>query len=371
MKKHYNIPIFIPQQGCPFQCIYCDQKKISSTYDIPDKQRIDEEIQKYMQTIPPAQEVEIAFFGGSFTAIDENLQLAYLTQAKTYMEKGLVQAIRVSTRPDYINEDIINFLYSHGVRTIELGIQSFNNEVLLASGRGYEPEVAIRACELIKKSNIKLGIQLMVGLPGDSAEFSIQSTKLARDLDADMVRIYPCIVIQGTELEKMWLNGSYQELSMVEAIQTTKKMLLIFQEEDIKVIRVGLYAGEDIQDENNIIAGPYHPAFKELVEQEIFMEQSLTLLSLIKHDSNSPVFFINPADISKFIGHRKANIERLKNNYHFTQINYKTDKELPRNTMACMSNEQEEKVLLSRKDFIKMRKTKIDITVITNTLKGR
>lgn len=311
--KHYNIPIFIPHLACPFRCIFCDQKIISAQKTVPTPQEINVTIRQYLSTIPRDAEVEIAFFGGSFTAIDKDLQYLYLHTVQPFLQKGQIKHIRISTRPDCIDQAELNFLRENGVGVIELGIQSFCDAVLMASKRGYRAETAVSACNLIKENGFKLGIQLMPGLPGDNWDKMIATTERTIALQPDMVRIYPTVVLAGTRLAEMMTAGEYRPLNLTEAIEISLEMFLRFQKNRIEVIRLGLHNGEDLQDETNIMGGAYHPALGELVEQAAFYKQTVMAIKNYPYPlENNLVFKVNKKDISKFIGYKKQNIINLK-----------------------------------------------------------
>jgi len=313
--RHYNIPIFIPHLACPFRCIFCDQKIISAQKKVPTPDDLQQIVARVLSTIPPSAEVEIAFFGGNFTAIDKERQGLYLKAVQPYLQRGQVKGIRVSTRPDCLDPSELAFLASYGVQVIELGIQSFCDEVLTASQRGYTAEKAAAACQLVKKSGFKLGIQLMPGLPGDNRERISATTERTIELKPDMVRIYPTVVLAGTELAEMMARGEYQPLTVEEAVEISADMFMRFQRQGIDVIRVGLHNGEDLQDEGNIKGGAYHPALGELVEQAVFYRQTLALLKSYPYslvEGRPLLFTVNKKDISKFVGYRKRNLKALQ-----------------------------------------------------------
>jgi len=310
--KHYNIPIFIPHQGCPFQCVYCDQKIIASQQEAPTIREVSEIIERHLATIPREDaEVEIAFFGGSFTAIDQEMQEAYLKAAASYLEDDRVTGIRLSTRPDCLDEDILQFLGRYGVRTIELGVQSLDDQVLKMSARGYQAADVFKACQLIKEHGFKLGIQLMIGLPGDDRARDLRTTELSISMAPDMVRIYPTVVIAGTWLEQAWSKGEYVPLDLNEAVAICKDMYLCLAAAGIRVIRMGLQTGEDLRREGSVVSGPFHPSFGELVQQEVFCEQARMLIGdyLRRVGLQAELqIWVHPRDLSLVMGQRRRNI---------------------------------------------------------------
>ncbi len=360
MKQHYNIPVFIPHLGCPFQCIFCDQNKIASNRGIPTRADLLTTINEYLDTIRTSGEnIELAFFGGSFTAIDRKLQEEYLSIVQPYLKSGQVSSIRISTRPDYIDGDILQFLLSYGVKTIELGVQSFSDEVLKASGRGYSCGDVFKASHFIKSSGFKLGIQLMVGLPGDTYARDMESTRQAITLAPDMVRIYPTLVIAETPLHRLFKEQKYRPLELSEVVTTCKEMFLQFQQYHIPVIRMGLHPGEELLSPGTIVAGPFHPAFGEKVEQEVFKEQACMAIQRYKVktelDSNL-IILVHKKDISKMIGHQKNNLLYLKSRFQLRSIKVKTCPAYDRDTVGLAIDELEPIFTLTRREFLELRK---------------
>ncbi|MBB3699901.1 radical SAM protein [Flammeovirga yaeyamensis] len=268
--KHSNIPIFIPELACPHQCVFCNQKNISGQEGIVQPHEIQDIIDEYLSTMNDGRTIEIAFFGGSFTGIDIKLQEEYLKIAHAYILSGKVHGIRLSTRPDYIDQNIIQLLKKYGVTAVELGAQSTAKIVLQKSGRGHSFEDIKKAAHLIKSAGIELGLQMMIGLPEDTKELSLQTAKDIVALGAETTRIYPTIVVKDTVLEKRFLEGLYQPLSLETAVDWTKDILSYFSKHDIHVLRVGLHPSEDLVKGKNLISGPLHPAFKELVMSDIW-----------------------------------------------------------------------------------------------------
>jgi len=271
-KKHCNIPIFIPELACPHQCVFCNQEKISNTFSVPTPNEIGKTIDSYLKTIPAGTEINIAFFGGSFTGIPQKEMISYLEVAHTYVKTGKVQGIRISTKPDYISNQILDILEQYGVTAIELGAQSTNNKVLVKSGRGHKFDAIENAAKLIRKRNFELGLQMMLGLPYDTLELAMQTARDIVRLKADTTRIYPTVVVEGTVLEKMYKKGEYQVLSMEDAISWSKEALKIFNEAGVKVLRVGLHPSEELELGKSLVAGPIHPSFKEMVLSELWSD---------------------------------------------------------------------------------------------------
>jgi len=357
--RHYNIPIFIPHLGCPYDCIYCDQKKISAQMQVPGADEMISTIEQHLQTIPPHAEVELAFFGGNFTAIEPELQKEYLRMIQPYLESGRIKGIRVSTRPDCIDADNLEMLKSYGVKTIELGVQSLNDEVLHLSARKYRAEDVYKSSALIHERGVRLGIQLMVGLPGDNYARDIETVKETIKLAPQMVRIYPTLVIAGTELDHMWMEGKYQDLALEEAVRICKDMLLIFSAANIAVIRMGLYLGEELRSEGVVKAGPFHPAFGELVEQAIFRDQAI--MAIKRHTerfgpSQSLYLYVNERDLSKMLGKQRTNLAYLQQALELHSLQVKTQPGNFRNWIGISNSQSNAEVfVLTRQQFIDWR----------------
>lgn len=311
MKKRI-IPIFVPHRGCPHDCIFCNQKKITGVSTEVTSEEARNIIEEYLPTIQKDADVEIAFFGGSFTAIDEKTQNELLSVAKEYVDKGLVSDIRMSTRPDCISLDILNRLKEYKSTIIELGVQSLDAKVLHDSARGHDIESVIKSAHLIKESGINLGLQMMVGLPSDTEEKCIETAKKFIELDPFCVRIYPTLVVRDTGLETLLNKGEYKPFTLEQCISIVKKLLVLFYVNNINVIRVGLQATEDIQLGKGIVDGPYHPAFRELVEGEMIKDYLHYLVIQNKTVSNIEVK-TNNKNISKVVGNKKSNKLFFKN----------------------------------------------------------
>lgn len=319
MKKRI-IPIFVPHRGCPHDCIFCNQKKITGVSTEVTAQDARNIIEECLETIDKDTNVEIAFFGGSFTAIEEECQNELLAVAKEYVDKGLVHEIRMSTRPDCISVDILNRLKEYKTSIIELGVQSMDAKVLHDSARGHDMKSVIDSAKLIKESGINLGLQMMVGLPSDTEEKCIETAKKFIELNPFCVRIYPTLVVKDTGLETLLNKGEYKPFTLDESIQIVKKLLVLFYVNNINVIRVGLQATEDIQLGKGIVDGPYHPAFRELVEGEMIKDYLHYLVIQNKTVSQIEIK-TNNKNISKIVGNKKSNKLFFKNEFN---INMKT-----------------------------------------------
>ncbi|MGI5997178.1 MAG: elongator complex protein 3 [Lutispora sp.] len=350
-KRHYIIPIFIPHLGCPHDCIFCNQKKITGQLENITVEDAEEIIERYLETIDSNNRtVEIAFFGGSFTGIPWEDQNKFLALANKYLVKGKIDTIRLSTRPDYINKDIINNLKKYGANIVELGIQSMNREVLDIAKRGHSPEDVMNAISLLKNEGFIVGAQLMVGLPKDDEEKAMETVKQIVDLKPNIARIYPVLVIKDTYLEEMYRKGLYKPLTLDEAVSISKKMLIYLEKSGIKVIRIGLQPTDDLSMGDNVVAGPYHPSMRQLVEAEIYKDMILYMLETIKTSGiNAIEILSNPKDFSAVLGQRRSNYEFLKNLYRDKTITFKEDTSIDMGTVAVTCGEKT--IKLSKNTF--------------------
>ncbi len=331
--KHKTIPVFVPHMGCPNDCSFCNQKKITGEESEITPKSADLQIEAALKTIPKdADCVEIGFFGGSFTGIDIELQREFLSVAKKYKDSGAVDEIRLSTRPDYIDKKILDMLCDYGVTTVELGAQSMDDRVLLLNHRGHTFGDTVRAAGLIKKSGIKLGLQMMTGLYGDDDETCIKSAEKIIALKPDCVRIYPTLILSGTYLEELYKNGSYRPQTLDDAVSLCAKLKERFDKEKIPVIRIGLMASDNINPDADVVAGPYHPSIGELVMSEIYLK------NILKEISTDAEILVNKKDISAFVGNNKKNIKRLKEAGY--EVTFKSSEEIAPGSFKIQRKEQ-------------------------------
>ncbi|MBI1912190.1 MAG: radical SAM protein [Deltaproteobacteria bacterium] len=263
-KKQLIIPIFIPFGGCPNQCVFCDQEGITGSVNLPSIKEVTGTIDSYLSTWKGIGAKEAAFYGGSFTGLPENIQHDYLKAASKYIKAGRLDSLRLSTRPDYISEEIACYLKKYKVEIVELGVQSMSDEVLRLSGRGHTSAQTIQAVEILKEHGIKVGLQFMPGLPGDTTQTIIETTEKVILLKPDFVRVYPTIVLKNTPLHKMYLSGSYAPWTLNEMTAVCRQAMKLLNDASITVIRVGLQPTKELEE--SIVAGPYHPSFRQLVE---------------------------------------------------------------------------------------------------------
>ena len=367
MDKQWRIiPFFVPHQGCPHTCVFCNQKLISGSNSVPTGVEVAKQIREYLITIPTGCEVEVAFYGGSFTGLSIGLQEELLAPAYQAYQEGLIKGIRISTRPDLIDPKVIEHLQKWGVRTVELGVQSLNREVLTASGRGHTPEDAIRSAVMIREAGLILGLQMMIGLPKDSREKSLATGLGLIKLRPDFVRIYPTIVIRDTLLHKLFREGNYCPLSLEEAVDWTRLLFVKFISHEIPVIRMGLQASESLLKPGEITAGPFHPAFGELVESAVALEQLEMLLGkwkmqretldfqLTKSKVTMPeklILTINPRYWSRIVGHYRANLKRIERKWKLS-LKILGDEFLPVRDIRMQTDLEEVENYLSWQEFL-------------------
>ena len=307
-KNYYIIPVFISHQGCPHQCVFCNQDRIAGKYEEVFASDVRRTIDEYLETInSKGSTIEVSFFGGTFTAIDVNKQKELLEVAREYKQKGLIHKIRLSTRPDAILPYILGYLKEYKVDIIELGVQSLDDEVLKKAGRGHTVNDVIVASRLIKEAGFTLGHQIMPGLPGDSFDIDIETTKKSIEMKPDICRIYPSLVIKDTPMEDMYNRGDYVPYSLDEAVYISGEMLKLYNEAKIKVIRIGLQPTDTITTGKDIVDGPFHPAFRELVEGHLICE---TLDKKCPKEKDI-IVEINEKDISKLYTNKKQYFKRF------------------------------------------------------------
>lgn len=325
MNKEYVIPVFVPHLGCPNDCVFCNQKSISGQKKNFTKEDAKKTINYYLENIKEKNACkEIAFFGGSFTGIEVKKQEELLQLANEYIKNGQVDSIRISTRPDYINKEIIKRLKKYNVKTIELGVQSANDYILGRCNRGHTFNDVKKASKLIRRYGFKLGHQMMIGLPESTQIDEINTAKALIKLKPCMVRIYPVLVVKGTKLEKEYNEGIYEPLSLVQAIEISKSLVRMFVDKKIDVIRVGLQNTDEICEPGNktseVVAGPFHPAFRQLVESAMWYDAIVSKIKKLNVKVKEVEVTVNPIDVNNVIGHKKENIQKLKDTYEVDLI---------------------------------------------------
>jgi histone acetyltransferase (RNA polymerase elongator complex component) len=305
------IPFFIPHAGCPHQCVFCNQKRITGASAGLQVSLIPRTINTYLATHNSNVPAQVAFYGGSFTALPLDVQTSCLEAVQPFIGAGRIAGIRLSTRPDGISTKVLDLLEHYHVRTVELGVQSLDNRVLALSGRGHSAEQTRDAVIRLRRYRFMIGIQLMPGLPGDSAELFQNTVQQAITLEPNFVRLYPALVIRDTPLETLFRAGLYPPLSLDDAVLLSKEALLAFERAGIDVIRIGLQPSEELEKAGTVIAGPYHPAFRQLVESSILLDRMREKLKGIV-SSRDVTFLVNPRDVSNAIGQKRSNIDTLR-----------------------------------------------------------
>ena len=319
MKKEYIIPIIVPHLGCKQCCTFCYQKTISGETKQVTADDVRNTIEYYLKNFKNDNYVEVAFFGGSFTAIPIETQKELLEAVQPYIKEKKVDSIRLSTRPDAIDKNILKMLKKYHVKTIELGVQSSNNYILERCKRGHTFEDVKKASKLIRKYRFKLGHQMMVGLPESTEKDDIKTAEDIIKLKPKLVRIYPVLVIKGTGLEREYRNKEFTPLTVGQAVERSKEILRLFAKKNIQVIRIGLQNTETIADPKNkdseVVAGPYHPAFGQLVEDSIWYDKIVYEIKKINAKVIRVEIEANSQNINNIIGHKKENINKLKDTY--------------------------------------------------------
>ena len=321
--RKYNLPIFIPHRGCRHDCVFCNQRKITGvdTEITPDYVR--NRIKEFLSTIDTENSsVEIAFFGGSFTGLEISTQEAFLKVACEFSHQ--ISGIRLSTRPDYINPEIIELLKKYNVTTVELGVQSSDDEVLRLNNRGHGFLDVVNASKLIKDAGITLGHQMMIGMYASTPKKDMQTVRDIIDLSPDCVRIYPVITLKDTKLEQLFKSGEYQPYSIELAAELSKNAVIEFVKADIDVIRVGLHSSDELEEDGGVVAGPYHQAFGEIVESLIFREKIEKEIVEKNLENCYFEFICKKNEVSKALGHKKMNSKYIYDKYNI-RLKLKTD----------------------------------------------
>ncbi|EJP6473311.1 radical SAM protein [Clostridium botulinum] len=350
-KSHYIIPIFVAQEGCPHNCVFCNQHKITGEKDeIIDENYVRYTIEAYIKTIDRENStLEVSFFGGTFTGIPIERQNSLLKVAKEYKDKGIIDYIHMSTRPDYIDKDILDNLKKYSADIIELGVQSLDDEVLLKSGRGHSVEEVYKASKLIKEYGFTLGHQIMLGLPGDTFKKDIETVEKSLEMKPDIARIYPALVIKDTPMEYMLKKETYKPYTLDEAIDVTKILYSMYDKEGVKVIRIGLQPTEEINENKDVISGPFHPAFRELVEGKIINE---AIFSYIENNLEEKLeICINNKDISKLYCNKKQFFNEFINKKKVKKFKVIQDKKLARGNIVIKKGINEEYIFI--KEYMK------------------
>jgi histone acetyltransferase (RNA polymerase elongator complex component) len=325
-EKPFIVPIFIPHQGCGHQCIFCNQSAITGrTAKWPSLNKLRSDAKKYIGYNKHQKPSLMAFYGGNFLGLSEEKINHLLQLADEFIHKGDIQGIRFSTRPDTISEPVLKQLENFSVREIELGVQSMDDRVLNTCRRGHSASDTQNAVRLLKKNQYKVGLQMMIGLPGQSAESAFETAERIAELSPDFVRIYPTVVLNRSALARWFQERKYQPLLLKEAVFQTKNIYLLFKNHGIPVIRMGLQSSQDLDDKKIVLAGPYHPAFGHLVFSEIFMDTICAFYQKNPPAKRKAEIIANPKCISRVRGMNNENIRMLKTKFSFDQISVSPD----------------------------------------------
>lgn len=309
------IPIFIPHIGCPYRCIFCNQWRITGHSGVPQGAEVQQLIYRYTENISEERHWEVAFYGGSFTAIPAALQEELLRPAYAALQSGRIDAIRCSTRPDCIDGTVIRRLHDYGLTIVELGVQSMDDKVLELAKRGHTAAQVVEATELLRQEGFTIGHQLMPGLPGEDWPSLARTTAAIGELQPHMTRIYPVAVIENTELADLYRAGRYTPLSIYEGVRRAAYMKQYFSEHHIPCIRTGLQATQDLDDSAQVLGGAYTPAMGDLVDTRRYQQQLFKLLDTLPHDSWA--IFYNRRDTSRVRGYRNVTMKRAALRYTF------------------------------------------------------
>ena len=326
MKKKYIIPIFVPHLGCPNDCTFCNQKTISGQTKQVTADDVKEIIEFYLKSFKDSKKyIEVAFFGGSFTGIELEKQEELLKTAYEYIKNSKINSIRVSTRPDYIDKDKLKLLKKYGVKTIELGVQSTNDYILRKCKRNHTFEDVKKASKLIRRNGFILGHQMMIGLPESTEIDELRTAKDLAKLKPKLMRIYPVLVLKGTELEQEYLNGTYFPLSVNQAVERCKEICYYFAKKRVNVIRIGLQTTDTISDnsknpKSEIVAGPYHECFRQLVDSSINYDLIVKKIKSYNVKVKEVEVTTSPDNVNNVVGYKRENINKLKEIYDVDTI---------------------------------------------------
>jgi histone acetyltransferase (RNA polymerase elongator complex component) len=330
------LPIFLPSLGCRERCLFCNQR--ASSEGLPPPPSVRHFIEASLIQIPynkKPREKQVAFYGGSFTAIHRDDQVRYLKEVQPSLASGLIDSIRISTRPDALDEETLSLLKEYGVKTIEVGVQSMIDEVLSIANRGHSAEDTVSATLRLKQWGFEVGHQLMIGLPSDTCDRFLQTLDRVIELKPDFVRIHPTLVLKGAPLGSFWREGKYSPLQLDEAVQWLKQGLLKLENSSIRVARIGLQPTLEL--ERDYLAGPYHPAFRQLVDSAILFDMATSLLQVSEKNGRA-LFLCHPKEISNLRGQKNENVLKLINRFKLRDIFVQHRKDIPRGSLILQTS---------------------------------
>ncbi len=335
--KPLVIPVFIPHSGCPHQCAFCNQTLITGeTGPLPGSGDIDDRIHDYLKYKGRRKRVELAFFGGNFLGLAPEIIRELLDTAATHVRAGRINGIRFSTRPDTITVETLSLVRAYPVSTVEIGVQSMNDEVLRECGRGHRAMDTVDALALLRDSPVRIGVQVMVGLPEDREATLMDSTRVIGSLKPDFARIYPLMVLRGSRMAQWFRQGRYRPLSLAEAVELVKKMVRIFRAHDVEVIRMGLQASDGMGDPSIVLAGPWHPAFGHLVLSGLLFDRVCEQIESGFSRPEKLVLRVHPRSVSRLRGNRNENMAKLALQYPSHQFRIQTDEAFPVDDVAVI-----------------------------------
>lgn len=349
MKKLLVIPFFIQHKGCPFTCAFCNQWKIAGE-ETNRPEEVIPRVEEYLRIAKTPSRVEVAFYGGSFSGLSENQQESWLEAAARLKQSGVIQGVRISTRPDYITNEGLRRLWHYGVTTIELGVQSLDDEVLSQAKRGHTASDTLLATRRIRKFPFELVYQLMLGLPGDNEPAALATAKKTVAARPEAVRIYPAVVLKDTLLASWYEEGKYQPWTLEQAVEVGAQWLGMFSCHGIKVIRMGLQYTANLTREKDLLAGPYHPAYGELVESRLMLKQLLCLFAQVPEGIKSVKLFFHPHSYSLVVGQRRTNAGHLALRWPDVSIEFQPDESLSRNDLRLQYGGKS--IELTRQEFL-------------------
>ena len=308
--KHINVALFVVHKGCPHMCSFCNQRSISGSHKDLTPDDVHSAVKIAVESLSENQAAggEIAFFGGSFTMVEREYMLSLLEAAYEYVGKGIFKGIRISTRPDGIDGEICGILKKYGVTAVELGAQSLDDRVLMLNERGHTAEQVENACKILKEYGFEVGLQMMTGLYGSKDSDSLETAEKIIDLAPATVRIYPTVVLKGTRLYELMKSGEFMPKGIDETVDLCARLIEMFENAGIKVIRVGLHSGGGVEE--GFAGGAYHPALRELCEGRLYYNRASLLLE--NYESGRYILCVNPKEISKMTGQKKENLIRLR-----------------------------------------------------------
>ncbi|MCK4485739.1 MAG: radical SAM protein [Desulfobacterales bacterium] len=333
--KPFIIPLFIPNMGCPHRCVFCNQTSITGQeHTRLSVQQVQETISRFLGFKGHHRgRVEVAFYGGTFLGLPKPYQQSLLDEAQGFVEKGQVDSIRFSTRPDTITSDVLKALTPYTVGVVEVGAQSMDDTVLSLSRRGHTAEDTRNAVKLLKDHGLRIGLQIMPGLPGDTTGSILETGRTVAELKPDFVRIYPTVVVKNTVLEKWYGSSRFKPLSLADAVELTKRLYLLFEARAISVIRMGLQASGSLLEPGAVVAGPFHPAFGHLVHSAIFLDLAARELEMQKTLSKRIILRVRPREIPKVKGLSNHNIKQLIQRFDLKELRVVPDPTVRENTV--------------------------------------